>query len=58
MNIINYLREHKFESYLVAFLLMMIPPLPMYFAAIHENSLFIWIGLGIVILGNLITLII
>lgn len=54
----NYLRNHKFESYSIAFLLMMIPPIPMYYAAQGNQTALIYLLLGFVILGNLLVLIV
>ena len=53
-----YLRNHKFESYTIAFSLMIIPPLPMYFAAQNGNIGLFYILLSAFILGNLLVLIV
>ncbi len=48
----RWLGEHSFGAYLTAFLLMSVPPLPLYFAARAGASEWIWLLLGLVILGN------
>jgi len=52
------LRSHKFESYTIAFLLMVVPPLPMFYAAQHGSGSLVFVMLGFVILGNLIVLVV
>jgi hypothetical protein len=52
------LRKRKFELHLTTLLLMLIPPIPMYFAAQNGAMILIWILIGIVILGNLLAIII
>ena len=54
----HFLRNNKFETYSIAFLLMMIPPIPMYFAAQSGNEPLIGFLLGVFILGNLLVLIV
>lgn len=51
-----WLREHKFEAHLIAFLLMALPPIPMYFAAQGDAVVWIYILIAPVILGNLLEL--
>jgi hypothetical protein len=58
MKLVKILRSHKFEAYLIAFILMIAPPLPMYFAARQENWWLFGIELGIVVIGNLLALLI
>jgi hypothetical protein len=53
-----YLRNHKFEAYSIAFGLMIIPPLPMYFAAQNGIIGLFYILLIAFILGNLLVLIV
>jgi len=57
-NIYRYFNEHKFESYVIAFLLMTIPPLLMYYAAQDGNISLIFVLLGFIVLGNLLVLMI
>lgn len=52
------LRVNKFKLHLIALLLMLIPPVPMYFAAQQGASGLIWVLIGIVILGNLLAILI
>jgi hypothetical protein len=39
-------------------LLMLIPPIPMYFAAQNGATVLIWFLIGIVIIGNLLVIIV
>lgn len=57
-NLYRYLKEHKFEAYAIAFLLMMIPPLPMYYAAQGGSIPLVFVLLVFVVLGNLLVLIV
>jgi len=52
------LREHKFKLHLTALLLMLIPPIPMYFAAQNGATVLIWLLIGVVILGNLLVILV
>jgi hypothetical protein len=52
------LKEHKIQLYLVAFLMMVIPPVPMYFAIGYGSAPFVWCLLLVIILANLLVLII
>ena len=53
----KWLTKNKFEIHLLAFLLMMLPPIPLYYAAENSDTGLIWALLGFVILGNLLALI-
>ena len=57
-NFKNNLREHKFKLHFTALLLMLIPSIPMYFAAQNGATILIWFLIGIVIIGNLLVIII
>lgn len=48
----RWLRAHSFGAYLTAFLLMSVPPVPLYFAARAGAGEWVWPLLGLVILGN------
>jgi hypothetical protein len=52
------LRENKFQLHLTALLLMLIPPIPLFFAAENGAMGWIWFLIGIVILGNLLVIIV
>ncbi|MBC8508041.1 MAG: hypothetical protein ISR58_08825 [Anaerolineales bacterium] len=54
----NWIREHKFESHLTAFLLMVIPSAVLYFTLQTKSVGSIWALLGVVIVGNLLAMII
>lgn len=58
MKLLKFLRNHKFEGYLLAFTLILVPPLPMYYAANQANWPVFWFLLAIVVSGNLIALVI
>jgi hypothetical protein len=57
-NFKNDLKEHKFQLHLAALLLMLIPPIPMYFAAQSGAAGLIWLLVAIVVLGNLLVIIV
>ena len=48
--------DHKFKVHLLAFALMVLPPIPMYMAAQHNAAGWIWFLLGFVVAGNLLVL--
>jgi hypothetical protein len=55
-NILQWLQTHKFEAHVIAFGLMVLPPIPLYFAARQGATTWIWLLLIPVILGNLLVL--
>jgi len=55
---VEWLHSHKFETHLIVFLLIILPALPLYFAAQKGATNLVWGFLTLVILGNLIELII
>lgn len=57
-NIKQNLKEHKFRLHLTALLLMLIPPIPMYFAAHAGASGLVWVLVAIIVLGNLLVIIV
>ena len=60
-NFVNWrgsLTKHKFQLYLVAFLMMVIPPVPMYFAIANGSTPLVYSLLLVIILANLLVLII
>jgi hypothetical protein len=58
MNTIKWLRKNTFKVHLVAFLLMIIPPALLYFAAERGDPDLIWPLLGLIIAGNLLVLLV
>lgn len=52
--LLKWLRAHKFEAHLIAFFMMAIPPIPMYFVALQGTVSLMWALLSLVILGNLL----
>lgn len=55
-NFIHNLKENKFKLHLTALMMMLIPPIPMYWAAQNGANGLIWLLLGFVVLGNLIVI--
>jgi len=53
---LNWLSKHKFKFQLMAFALMVLPPIPMYLAAQRGAAGWIWFLLGFVAAGNLLVL--
>ncbi len=53
---LNWLSDHKFKVHLLAFALMVLPPVPMYMAAQRDAAGWIWFLLGFVVAGNLLVL--
>ncbi len=53
----KWLSKNKFEVHLAAFFLMIIPPIPLYYAAQSGATGLIWALLAFVICGNLLALI-
>jgi len=52
----KWLRAHTFQVHVVAFLLMVLPPIPLYHAALQGNTGMVYFLLGAVILGNFLVL--
>jgi hypothetical protein len=52
------LAKHKFQLYIVAFLMMVIPPVPMYAAIVNGITPLVWIFLIVIIAANSLVLII
>ena len=55
-NIKGNLKEHKLRLHLTALLMMLIPPIPMYFAAQAGAAGLVWFLIAIVVLGNLLVI--
>ena len=55
---IERLSENKYKVYVLAFLMMVILPLPMFFAAQQGLIALIWVLLGVVVLANFLVLLI
>ena len=53
----KWLTKNKFEVHLVAFMLMVLTPIPLYYAAQSGATGLIWVLLGFVICGNILALI-
>ena len=52
----KWLRAHTFQVHVVAFLLMVLPPIPLYNAALQGNAGMMYVLLGAVIFGNILLL--
>jgi len=57
MNILTWLHTHKFEAHTIAFIMMIVPPIPLYFAAQRGFTTLIWVLMIPFILGNLLVLV-
>jgi hypothetical protein len=55
---LKYLRKHKYEAYIAAFMLIVLPALPLYIAAQREAAGWIAGLLALVILGNLLAVVV
>jgi hypothetical protein len=51
-----WLGQHRFQAYLASFTLMIVPPLPLFFAARQDESAWIWLLIGLVVTGNLLAI--
>ena len=56
MALMDWFKKHKFETSLVALLLMILPPLPMVFYAQSGKTSWVWLLLGVIILGNVLAI--
>jgi hypothetical protein len=52
----KWLQTHKFQAHTLAFLMIALPPIPMYIAVQRGATSWIWPLLAPVILGNLLEL--
>lgn len=52
--ILNWLKAHKFSTYIIAFLLMVLPPIPLYFAANASATGWMIFLLTLIAAGNLL----
>ena len=55
-NLVKWLNDHKFAVHLSAFILMILPPIALYFAAQEGATVWIWGLLAVVFLGNLLAI--
>lgn len=49
----NWVKKHKFEAHTIAFLAMLLPAIPLYYAANSGSTIWIVIFLGIIMAANL-----
>jgi predicted ABC-type exoprotein transport system permease subunit len=54
--LLKWLRTHKFEAHLIVLALLIVPPIPLYYAARNGAVGWIWALLCVVILGNILVL--
>jgi hypothetical protein len=55
-NLAKWLKENTFETHLLAFFLMTLPSILLYFAARQGSLGWIFAWLGLVVLGNILVL--
>jgi len=53
---VHWLHKHKFEAHLAAFLMMALPPAPLYMAAQRGLVGWMWAWLGLMAAANLLLL--
>jgi hypothetical protein len=56
--LMQWLHKHNFWAYLLAFLLMILPPVGLYVAAQAGATGWIWALLAMIVLGNALVLLI
>jgi hypothetical protein len=54
--LLTWLREHSLRGYTIALLVMALAPIGLFFAAQAGATGWIWVLLGLVVLGNLLVL--
>jgi len=54
--LVKWLNNHKFAVHLAAFILMILPPIALYFAAQQGATVWVWALLAVVCLGNLLAI--
>lgn len=54
----TWLNRHKFQAYLLAFVLMVLPPVPLYLAARQGAFAWIWLLIGLVVVGNVLAIVV
>jgi hypothetical protein len=54
----RYLGQNKFRTYAVAFLLMIVPAIPLYIAGEKGMTGWIWLLIGIIVTGNVLAILI
>jgi hypothetical protein len=52
----TWLKKHSFQIHTIAFLMMILPAIPMFHAAKSGNDPFILVLIGLVVLGNILVL--
>ncbi|MBT3389268.1 MAG: hypothetical protein HN413_02555 [Chloroflexi bacterium] len=55
---LTWIREHKFEAHLTAFLMMVIPAAGMIFSARNAADNLTWVWLILFVMGNLLAMVI
>ncbi len=54
----SWLSHHKFEAHLIAFIMMILPPVAMYYSAQRGAEGWIWGLLTVIILANLLAVLV
>lgn len=57
-NLMDWLKAHKFGAYTIAFLLMILPCIPLFWAANTGQTVVILFLLGFIALGNLLAVLV
>jgi hypothetical protein len=55
---LDWLYRRKFQAYLLAFALMVLPPVPLYLAARQGADAWIWLLIGLVVFGNILAIVV
>jgi hypothetical protein len=55
---LKWLSTHKFEVHTLAFLMMVLPPVPLYIAAQRGAELWIWALMAPVVAANILVLLV
>ncbi|MBN1536936.1 MAG: hypothetical protein JW908_09410 [Anaerolineales bacterium] len=58
MTLLKWMRSHKPTSFLIALLLMTVPSAGLFSAANNTAVPWIWVGISLIILGNVIALLV
>lgn len=52
------LYRRKYQAYLLAFSLMILPPVPLYLAARQGAYAWIWLLIGLIVIGNVLAIVV
>jgi hypothetical protein len=54
----NWLKDHKYQAHVTAFLLMILPAVPLYFAAGAGSQFWIILLLAVIVCGNILAVLV